>query len=278
MQNKYVFLVVAMSVSVQVNAQYNSASIENINEDFDLSDVSSVDKSGAGSFPTLIQTGPFITSVGTGINGEDESVREDSLSMTTLGAAAQLSDTTTNNRVADDFEVVRGGWQIEEIEVYAYQTNEIASTITSVNMQIWDGIPGEPGSSVVFGDTTTNVLASTSNTGVLRVTEGTTGTVDDRQITANTVIIGQFFPEGTYWVDYQFTGSGSSGPWAPPITISGMDTTGDALQQINRVSSDWIPLVDGGSSTALGLPIVVRGTGLTDLIFENGFQNSTPAL
>ena len=110
------------------------------------------------------------------------------------------------------------------------------------------------------------------------MTEGTTGTVDDRQITANTVIIGQFFPEGTYWVDYQFTGSGSSGPWAPPITISGMDTTGDALQQINRVSSDWIPLVDGGSSTALGLPIVVRGIGLTDLIFENGFQNSTPAL
>ena len=224
-----------------------------------------------GGFPLLFDSGPLVTSAGTGLNGEDESVLQTtSLGMNILGAGAQSSG-ATDNRVADDFEAIHGGWQLEEIVVYAYQTGEVASTITGVTLQIWDGFPGDVGSSVVFGDNTTNVLTSTAFSGILRVTEESTGTADNRQITANVITIGTFLPEGTYWVDYQFTGSGASGPWAPPITIIGQTTTGNGIQQINATSPDWNPYLDSGTNTQQGFPIQYYGTE-PDLIFEDGFQ------
>ena len=277
MKKRYILL---MMVSA-ANAQYDPAASEDVNETFDSTGIvlsnnsaSSVDQSNVGGFPTLVMTGPFITSLGTGVNGEDESILEDiSFSSETLGSGAQLNG-TDDFRVADDFEVINGGWQIEEIEVYAYQTGQTASTITGVTMQIWDGNPNDPTSMVVFGDTTTNVLEFTANSGVLRVTETTTGTTDDRQITTNIILIGQFFPEGTYWVDYQFTGSGGSGPWVPPVTITGQLDTGNALQINNNAATPTFdPITDDGSAALLGMPILIRGTE-PDLIFKDGFDTA----
>ena len=54
-----------------------------------------------------------------------------------------------------------GGWFIQTITFFAYQTGSTTtSTMTGVNLQIWDGPPDNPGSAVVWGDTTTNVMTA----------------------------------------------------------------------------------------------------------------------
>ena len=80
--------------------------------------------------------------------------------MGTYGFGAQLS---AGNRVADDFTVTdAAGWAIDTITFFAYQTvSGTTSTITSLNLQIWDG-PPNAGGTVIWGDTTTNILTSTT--------------------------------------------------------------------------------------------------------------------
>ena len=70
-----------------------------------------------------------------------------------------------------------GGWNISTITFYAYQTGSTTTTtINNVNLRIWNGVPGAGGSSVVFGDTTTNRLAGSSFSNIYRVLD--TGLTD----------------------------------------------------------------------------------------------------
>jgi hypothetical protein len=62
-------------------------------------------------------------------------------------------------------------------------------------------------------------------------------------------------------VEYSASGSASfSGPWVPPITITGQNVTGNAVQ---RIVAAWNPLLDGTYNQ--GVPFVVKGiiTGST---------------
>ncbi len=204
----------------------------------------------------LFDNGPFMTHSGTGVGGADESwLQTTSLGMSTLGFGAQLS---AGYRIADQFVIPAGDeWQIDNITFFAYQSFSPSdpSSLTGVNLQIWDGAPNA-GGSVVWGDTSTNIMASTAWTNVYRVTEDSTGTSADRAIHAAVCTVGTNLTAGTYWLDWQFDGSSSySGPWAPPITIVGNDTTGDALQY----TGTWDPVSDGGSGTPQGFPFIVDG-------------------
>jgi uncharacterized repeat protein (TIGR01451 family) len=234
-----------------------------VGEEADLYDASEVPTSPAviasdyqfpnGAATVLFDNGPLITSVGTGVGGEDESVLENTtLGMTTLGAGH-----TGAFRVADEFTITGDDWDITTITFFAYQTGATASTITEVNLQIWDGVPGAMGSSVIFGDDTTNRMSATSFSNILRVTEATTGTANNRQIAANIVDVNITLTAGTYWLDWQSNGSAGSGPWAPPVTITGQTVTGNAMQSNTGV---WGPLNDGGTGTALGMPFIVEGS------------------
>ncbi|MCB1603764.1 MAG: hypothetical protein R3F25_01395 [Gammaproteobacteria bacterium] len=206
-----------------------------------------------GGVGVLYSNGELVNSSGTGVGGLDESVLQSvTLGMGTLGFGHQVLN---GNRIADDFTVPAGGWDITTITFYAYQTNETASTITAVNLQIWDGDPSNPGSTVVFGDDTTNRMISTVNSNILRVTETSTGTTTNRQIAASTVDVNISLPAGTYWLDWQSDGSGASGPWAPPITINGQSTTGNALQ----FTGSWTSVTDLSTGTQQGFPFVING-------------------
>jgi hypothetical protein len=207
---------------------------------------------GAG---VLYNNGSLVNGVGTGAGGLDESILQTtSLGMNSLGFGHQLLNA---NRIADDFTITGTDWTIDTITFFAYQTGAVASTITAVNLQIWDGVPGDPGSTVVFGDETTNIMSSSVNSNILRVSE-TTGGATNRQIAASTVAVNIVLSAGTYWLDWQSDGSAASGPWAPPITIAGQAVTGNGLQSIGGV---WAALVDGGAnSDAQGLPFVINGT------------------
>jgi subtilisin family serine protease len=209
----------------------------------------------------LYENGPFITSYGDGPDGANVSLLQNvSLGMTTFGASV-FPDSGPHWRIAEAFTVTTpGGWSLENVIFYAYQTgSSITSTFTGVNYQIWDGPPNDPGSTVIYGDTSTNRLEETGWTGVYRYTENSPGTT--RPIM---YIIGEadvHLMPGVYWLDWQLAGSLASGPFQPPITIIGETTTGNALQ---LASGGWINFLDFGAGTAQGAPFQLWGATVCD--------------
>jgi uncharacterized repeat protein (TIGR01451 family) len=208
----------------------------------------------------LFDNGPLVNSPGTGAGGADESVLQTtSLGMNTLGFGHQVLN---GNRMADDFTVPAGGWLIDSFTFFAYQTGSpTTSTMTAVNMRIWDGVPAAPGSNIVFGDNTTNVMTATAFTNIFRITETTVG-ANNRPIMAQTVGgLSLLLPPGTYWLDWQTDGSLGSGPWAPPVTITGTAITGNGLQSLADNGATWVPANDTGTDTPQqALPFIITGT------------------
>ncbi|MBT8379879.1 MAG: T9SS type A sorting domain-containing protein [Ignavibacteria bacterium] len=225
----------------------------------------------------LYDNGPALNVPGGGpVAGSDLSLLENTtLGMSTLGFGHQLT-ATANNRIADQFTIPSGEtWTIDSLAFYAYQTNGgIPSTITAVNVRIWDGDPSA-GGTVVWGDTATNVLANTYFSNIYRHSESSPGTT--RAMMRNVCAVGTMLSEGTYWVDWQAAGSASSGPWAPPIVILGTTTTGDGLQYLGS-SQTWQAAIDNGSAAPQGFPFEVWGTsggGGPVAIWEDDFNDST---
>ena len=206
------------------------------------------------------KNGPFINQFGTGHNGRDESVAQNnSLGMGVWGFSNHAA---IGARLADEFTVTDTAWQLDRVHLFAYQTNSsTTSPITAVNLRIWDGPPGTPGATVIFGDTNTNRLRTTYWTGTYRVNEDTSGDTS-RPIMKVVANVGVTLQAGTYWLDWQLDGSNSlSGPWAVPITLSGQDATGKARQFI---SGSWLTSVsDGFANVPQGFPFVLVGQALT---------------
>ncbi len=202
----------------------------------------------------LYDNGPLVTHPGGGVGGADVSALQVSLGMNTLGAGHQLS---LGYSVADDFTVTdAAGWQIDTITFFAYQSNApTTSTITGVYVQIWDAAPNA-GGSVIWGDLTTNRLLTTGWSNIYRATDTNYTTTSNRPVMENVATIGTTLAQGTYWVEWSTDGSASySGPWAPPITILGQTTTGNALQY----TTAWGDLTDSGTLTPQGLPFIING-------------------
>lgn len=171
---------------------------------------------------------------------------------------------TCNNptfRLADDFTVPAGGWTVQKITVFGYQTQTGAggstvSTMTGGFFRIWNGPPNVGTSTVVFGDVTTNRQTATSWSGVWRVSS-TTLTNLQRPIMA--VEMGNLnvpLAAGNYWLEWGITGSTASGPFCPPNTT--VSASNNALQ-FNVGSSTWVAFTDQGSMRPLDFPFVIEG-------------------
>jgi hypothetical protein len=176
-----------------------------------------------------------------------------------LGTFGFGNQVAAGNRVADDFTVTGGGWLIDTITFFAYQTgSSTTSTINAVNLRIWDGPPNNPASTVVFGDTTTNRLASTTWTNIYRTLD-TALTASDRPVMSVVATINTFLPAGTYWVDWQVGGTLASGPWAPPVSILGQLGKPGA-NAVQFVSTGWQAVTDPSPvGTPQDLPFIVEG-------------------
>lgn len=216
----------------------------------------------------LYDNGPLVTHPGGGAGGLDASALQTSLGMTIYGFGHALS---SGYRVTDDFTVTDpGGWQVDQITFYAYQSfSGTTCTINNINYQIWDGPPDDPGSLVVFGDTTTNRFVSCGFSDIYRVLD--TGLTNaDRPIMEDVASAGFVLPPGTYWIDWQTGGTLASGPWVPPVTVLGQTTTGNAMQY-DLVS--WNPLIDIGQQD---LPFTIVGEFAFDLpwLSENPVSGS----
>jgi hypothetical protein len=215
----------------------------------------------------LYDNGPLVNAPGGGFGGADASVLQTALGLGTYGFGHQVANT---NSVADDFTVGGSGWQVDEMQFFAYQTNSTTtSTITDVRVQIWNGDP-QSGGTIIFGDLTTNRLASTTWSNIYRSID-TDPLASNRPIMVQTVTIGTTLAPGTYWVQWMTGGSLASGPWAPPITINGLLVTGNGLQNL---AGTWQAALDGTNQQ--GFPFIVIGSEVGGAeIFTDNFDSYT---
>lgn len=219
----------------------------------------------------IYDSGPLFDQTGVGVGGANASTLHDGMGTYGAGHAA-----ATGFRVAEDIIVNPGeSWYIDSLIFYAYQTNSgNISTITDVNLKIWNGLPDDAASTVVFGDGATNLLFTSEWCGAYRTGDFGSATCDPttcnaRPIMRNAIIVGTTLGPGTYWIDWQTGGSGASGPWVPPVNLgAGVTTTGNA-KQFDPTAVVWNDLFDGSLLTeAQGLPFQVIGTittGLNDI-------------
>jgi hypothetical protein len=213
--------------------------------------------SSPGAKGLLYQNGPFVTHPGGGPNGNNFSLLDTSVGLGSYGFAHSISN---NYTVAEDFAVPAGGWTIDSMVFYCYQTGSgTTSTINNYHVQIWNGRPGEQGSTVIWGNLTTNRLSRTHFSGCYR---GDNLTNSQRPIMRNVINTpGLTLQPGIYWVEWQAGGSLTSGPWANPVAIMGVAITGNALQKVN---SSWNNLEDNNNPQ--GLPFEIYGTGTPSCI------------
>jgi len=219
-----------------------------------LLSVSLVAPLSASTARVLFDNGPLVTHPGGGYGGADASRMWGY--MQTYGFGNQFA---YGHRLGDDFLVPAGGWNVGTIVLFAYQTGSPTSPspITGVYLQIWNGYPGWPGSSVVFGDLTTNRLVSSVWSGIYRDSEFFPGD-NSRPIMANTVAVNTYLPPGTYFLDWLTDGSPSyPGPWVPAVTILDEYYTGNAQWYSPTWDPGWQPLRDYGFDAQQGLPFII---------------------
>jgi PKD repeat protein len=221
----------------------------------------------------LYPIGPFITGSGVGFDGADVShLQDQDYGFDTWGFPNSPSEEA---RTADDFFIPNGErWEIETITFYAYQriTAQVkaeTSTINHVNLRIWDGPPGEVTSTVVWGNTQTNLLSDTYWTNVYRVSQYDES-LNDRAIMAVEADVDTVLPAGTYWLDWQTDGSSVyPGPYAPPITILGSTSTGNGLMFFGGYWQEAYDFEWFSTPRQQGFPFGIVGTKVPEFTISN---------
>lgn len=186
-------------------------------------------------------------------------------------AGFACSVTTTVFRCADDFNVPAGQtWTINQVIVFAYQTGYTGSTspITGATLQIWQGRPGDTGSTVIFGDTTTNRFASSTNSNLYRIfnsvvgsgptpptAPGTTRIIWQVNINVSPAVV---LPPGNYWISWNTQIGTTTAHFAPASTIVGTrNVPFSNARQFNGTS--WVDASDTGQTpTGNPTPIPLR--------------------
>lgn len=198
----------------------------------------------------LFDNGPMVTSSGTGFGGADESVLQAPL--TSYGSNFNKA---LYYKIADDFTITGNAWNISSIEFYGYQTGStITSSFTAAFCRIFNGVPGQPGTSVIWGDTTTNRLLFTAFTNIYRVNVSGNNQRPIMKIVLNTS--GLTLPAGNYWIEFSTLGSLSSGPWCPYVTIDNTPVTGNGIIFLGTANG-YAPL---NNTYGQGVPFKIYGS------------------
>ncbi|MCX6268855.1 MAG: T9SS type A sorting domain-containing protein [Bacteroidetes bacterium] len=216
---------------------------------------------------SLFDNGPVFNSAGTGAAGANESIYYQG-GTGSYGSGCQY---VSGFYIADDFTVPPGrNWLVTSMDFFSYQANSgTTSTITGIYLRIWNGKPGIAGSTIIWGDMTTNRMGSTVFSNTYRVLT-VNGGVARPIMTVVAETPGLSLYPGNYWVEWGCTGSLSSGPWAPPV-VTAENATGNAILT-----------TDGGSNYGdiyynaypQGMPFVINGDE-TIVSSVPGFQAGT---
>lgn len=201
-------------------------------------------------------------------------------------AGISCSVTSTVFRCADDFNVPVGQtWTINQVIVFAYQTGFAGGTspITAATLRIWKGRPADSGSIIVFGDTTTNRLATSTDSSFWRIFSSVVGTganpptvpATNRKVWQNNITVSPaaVLTAGNYWIDWN-TAIGTAAHFAPVETIKGTrGVPGWNARQFTGAA--WADIGDIGTSPT-GAP--VPATVIQDFPFKlDGTVSGAPA-
>ena len=166
-------------------------------------------------------------------------------------------------RLADDFTVnAAGGWSITSISLFGYVTGSAAGTnpYSTVTLRIWNGRPGDAGSSVIFGDLS-NLIAQTTvtDTNIYRIGGSAPGTARlVRQLSID--LTGLTLGQGTYWLDFS-----TSGGFIPAITAAGLRGGGVNGNAVQQLPGGWSGVLDtglagsGAPAIAQDIPFIING-------------------
>lgn len=219
-------------------------------------------------------------------------LQNDTGNTTESNTSAGYSVNAGSFRLADDFVVPAGQtWTLEAVEFHAYQTGAPPnpSPFTAYTLQVWNGRPGDAGASVVFGDTTTNRLATSVNSTYFRLfnsavpppgsAPGTTRTIWRNRVTINPPLS---LTAGTYWLDWDSTVSNAGGHFQPSVTLPGArGAAGWNARQFTVSTSTWGDAIDSGNPATApdvpqDFPFDLFGTAPpADPVFSNGFEDPT---
>lgn len=172
----------------------------------------------------LWDNGGFVTHPSAGYQGANVSMA--SADVNSGGQNVRHQPPDPHFRIADDFTVSGGTWNVSNVVTFAYETNVATPGWQSGELIIWNGPPGASGSQILGFTSAVNWVF----TGVYRVFHGTENLSDsDRAIHAVFWDLGSLTLEpGTYWIDWQMEGGESA--WAnfvmemqygEPVTPSG---------------------------------------------------------
>lgn len=173
----------------------------------------------------LFSNGPIVTNPtgGTGSiagmpisNADGYTVPGSSFVFSTTGTNATAA---INTAVAEDFVVDQGGWRIDALTVYAFQTSQTTATVTRVHVNLWTETPYSAGSpdapavlpTPVFTD---DLVIDVGPGEFVCHRQSPTSTSTVRPVYKYTVPLPQiaalgFLPEGRYWIEWSFVGASS---------------------------------------------------------------------
>lgn len=171
----------------------------------------------------LFSNGPIVTNPagGTGAiaglpisNADGFTVPGNPFIFSTTGVNTAVA---ANVAVAEDFTVPAGGWDLDSLTVYAFQSSQTTATVTSVRVNIWDATPfsaGSPGAPPVIPQpllAASLVLSAGPGTFVAH-RQSATSTSTVRPVFAYTVSLdalpnGGVLPQGTYWIQWSMEGA-----------------------------------------------------------------------
>lgn len=225
-----------------------------------------------GGAVVLWDNGPLVTHPGAAAGqcaGDDVSLVQTSLAMSEDGFTA---DESGSNRLADDFTLAHGS-DLTGMTFFAYQFagNSETCTIDTVHLQIWSGQPGAMGSSVYFGDLTTNRFASCEYSGIVRQVENQID-CGRRVMAVHAALPDVGIPSGNYWVEVRFGVSSGNPAEVPPTTILGQTSGCSGTCSGRRWNgSSWVDLVDPrGVETDVRQSIPFLVEGLPDRTISDG--------
>ncbi|HXS35190.1 MAG TPA: T9SS type A sorting domain-containing protein [Flavipsychrobacter sp.] len=182
--------------------------------------------------------------------------------------------------VADVFTVPAGAtWVFDTVIVYGYQYgSDIFSPFTGCNLQIYSGTPGS-GGTVVWGDTTTNVLNNSDFTGIYKV--DTFSSDGGLMSTQRPIMYLKLYlspapslSAGTYWLSWSATCATTSPSPATPYKV--LPGRVNPPGQMSRIFADgsWEYIVDSGNNVGLNMMIIGRA-GLAVAPIQNYNSENT---
>lgn len=176
-----------------------------------------------------------------------------------VGFGAQFN----SSRLADNFTIPAGQtWVITSVTTYGYRNNwtNHSSPYAGASLRVWKGRPDDAGSTVIFGDTTTNRLLSSTATNIYRISNSQVPSpgiapVTTRRVWENKLSIAPSLTlgPGTYWIDFDFSNFDNNvqDHFVPSVTVLNQRTqAGWNARRLQLSTGTWADVLDGGLPAA----------------------------